>query len=105
MSEPTVLERHPEVAQLCTLQYAARVAVRVLSQGRSSPSRQRVMNAATEMVDAIDEYRNQVRRSQEKTGSVPIPRAWSRHEGAAVADFLTTIANAVRTRTGAYFAD
>lgn len=102
MSEPTVLKSHPEVAQLYTLQYAARVALRMLAGSRSTPAVERLRNAVTEVVAAVDEYRSQIDRIAETRRSVSVPKTWSRHQGAAMADFLTAMANAVRTETDGY---
>lgn len=100
MVEQNALRRHPELAQLCTLHYAGRMAQKALSHSRTvgpplllQPLVGELDEAISRVVEAVDRYRQFLEYHRESVLLARFPDHWSDEQVDAVMAVLCEMAD------------
>ena len=103
MEDQSALERHPELAQLWTLHYAGRMALKSLEhRGPVGPPRLvepvlgELREAIGRLLVAVEQYKAVVELRRTPELLVHIPEAWSAEQADAVMRVLGDLADRVR---------
>lgn len=98
MNEENALAQHPELAQLWTLHFTARVSLHALRVVQVDPKgRSAFADLQTRILDvinAIERYKDRVQAAPKKH-AVLLPEGWSADRAEAVLDFLRAVGPAV----------
>lgn len=108
MEERSALEQHPELAQLWTLHFAGRMALRSLEAAPRvepawllGPVTGQLREATTGLLAAIERYTDVVQLPSVERLLVSIPDSWSPEQADTVLKALEDVAERVaRTRRG-----
>ena len=101
MRDRSALEQHPELAQLWTLHYAGRVALKSLEYSRSvgpplyvRPAIEELRRSIADLLVAVERYKTVI-GMQSAEVRIIIPENWSPEQADAVFTFLSDVADRV----------
>lgn len=102
MGDRSALEQHPELAQLWTLHYAGRMALKSLEYTRSVGPPLLVQPAVTELREsierllvAVERYKQVIQIQRTEELRVHIPESWTAEQADAVLRLLGDLADKV----------
>ena len=102
MEERSVLEQHPELAQLWTLHFAGRVALRSLTYSRTvgpplfmGPAVEELRRSIENLLVAVERYKEVVVMQKSVETIIRIPETWSPEQAEAVLNFISDISTKV----------
>ena len=102
MNDRSALEHHPELAQLWTLHYAGRMAIRSLECARTGgppllvgPAVAELRTAIDGVLGAVERYRDAVQFHRSLEVQVWIPETWSVEQADALMELVCDMADRV----------
>lgn len=102
MGERSALEHHPELAQLWTLHYAGRMALKALDHRATvgppllmQPAVSELRESIGRLLAAVERYKEVVQSQRTEELRVRIPDSWSAEQANAVLQMLGDLADRV----------
>jgi|GEM_PF-4861138 len=102
MGDRSALEQHPELAQLWTLHYAGRMALKLLDHRSTvgapllvQPAESELRESIGQLLAAVERYKNVVEIQRTEELRVHIPASWSAEQSDAVLRLLGDLADRV----------
>lgn len=103
MRDRSALEQHPELAQLWTLHFAGKMALKSLEYSRAvgpplfvGPAIEELRSSIADLLVAVERYKDVIVMQESTEVVVRIPEGWSAEQADAVYRFLGDLADSVR---------